>query len=161
YNNSAKTKGSDGLIFGTQNGAWVASISKIDGSLIWKTKLDSHPFALVTQSPVVVGDRVYVGVASSEENYATFIPFYPCCNSRGSVAALDVNTGQVIWQTYTIPDNRLAAGFSGAGVWGSTVAVDTKRNSIYVTTGNNYSAPASVRQCVLDAGEDIAAITAC
>jgi polyvinyl alcohol dehydrogenase (cytochrome) len=160
-NNSDKTKFNDGLIFGTQTGAVVASISKTDGHLLWKTTLQADPFAMVTQSPMVVGDRVYVGVASAEENFAAFIPGYVCCHSRGSVAALDVNTGQVIWQTYTIPASRVMEGYSGAGVWGSTVAVDAKRKSLYVTTGNNYSAPLSARECVRDAGEDIAAVRGC
>jgi polyvinyl alcohol dehydrogenase (cytochrome) len=153
----------DTVVFGTQTGAWLVAVSKKDGHLLWKTLLDAHPFAFVTQSPVIDGSRVYVGVASAEEGAVAFIDptLYACCTSRGSVAAVDLKTGAIVWQTHTIPDDQLAAGFAGAGVWGSTVAVDTKRKSLYVTTGNNYSAPPSVRQCVKDAGEDVAAIIAC
>ena len=149
------------VVFGTQIGAWVVAVDSATGGLRWKTQLDADGFALVTQSPVVVGNRVYVGVASQEENFAAFIPNYPCCHSRGSVAALDLNDGHIVWQTKMISDAQHDAGFSGAGVWGSTVAVDTDRNRLYVTTGNNYSASEVSKQCVRDAGEDIDAIRAC
>lgn len=152
----------DAVIFGTQAGAWLVAVSKTDGHLLWKTQIDAHPFAIVTQSPVVHGNRVYVGAASTEEAVVAFAgAFYPCCSSRGSVAALDVNTGAIVWQTAMIPPTRVAEGFSGAGVWGSTAAIDVKRGSLYVTTGNNYSAPQSVKDCVRDAGEDISAVVAC
>src|SRR5262249_50007053 len=41
------------------------------------------------------------------------------------------------------PDDR----YSGAAVWGSSPAVDTKRKSVYIATGNNYTAPFSVLAC--------------
>jgi len=47
-----------------------------------------------------------------------------------------------------VPDNGgKVNGYSGGGVWGSTPVIDSKRNSIYVGTGNNYSVPVSVEQC--------------
>src|SRR5207253_1258222 len=33
-------------------------------------------------------------------------------------------------------------------VWGSTLVVDEKRNSLYVTTGNNYTIPSEVQTCI-------------
>src|SRR5262249_4024643 len=47
----------------------------------------------------------------------------------------------VIWSTVTIDDASYAQGFTGASVWGSTPVVDSLRNSLYVSTGNNYTAP--------------------
>ena len=90
---------------------------------------------------------LYVGVTSSEESL-TLTDGYPCCVSRGSVVALDVQTGKKLWQTSMVPDNNgVAGGYSGAGIWGSTPVIDPKRNAIYVGTGNNYSVPASVTAC--------------
>src|SRR5262249_41949819 len=100
-----------------------------------------------TSSPVIYNDVVYVGVASAEEITAT-VPGTPCCVSRGSVVALDVNTGAIKWQRYMVPDNGgVPGGYSGGAVWDSTPVVDAKRNSLYVGTGNNYSVPIAVEQC--------------
>jgi polyvinyl alcohol dehydrogenase (cytochrome) len=68
------------------------------------------------------------------------------------VTALDVATGKQIWKTYTIaeeaqPTKKNAIGTqlwgpSGVGVW-SSPAIDVRRNVLYATTGDNYSAPAT------------------
>ena len=154
----------DSLILGDQGGrgfagASVISVKKHNGDLNWVTKIEDHAAALATSSPVVHGNTVYIGVASNDEGYAAFIPNYPCCSSRGSVVALDANTGDILWKTYMAPDS--STGFSGNSVWGSTPVVDTKRGSVYVTTGNNFSAPADILVCVAAAGNDNAAVKAC
>lgn len=149
----------DKLIIGTQMGnpkigAHVLAINKLTGQLLWKTQVDNHPASIITQSAVVYGDRAYVGVASLEEGIASD-PTYPCCNFRGSMVCLNVNTGQVLWKTYTVPQITPQAGskgYSGGAIWGSTPVIDTKRNSVYITTGNNYTVPNSVTSCVARGG---------
>jgi len=133
----------DGVLYlGTQKGAHLLAVSAATGDLLWKTLLDPHEAASVTQSAVVHGGRVYVGVSSDEELVAGFRRGYRCCTFRGSVVALDAATGAVLWRMYTTPDNGgVAGGFSGVAVWGSTPVVDPARGSLYVTTGNNYSVP--------------------
>jgi polyvinyl alcohol dehydrogenase (cytochrome) len=138
------------LVFGDQGGyrlrgARVFAVDKSGGNLLWSRSIDPHPSAFVTQSPVAHQRRVYVGVSSFEEAHAAAIRDYPCCDFRGSVAAIDLETGSVLWQTLTVPD---VPGYSGNAVWGSTPVVDVLRGSLYVTTGNNYSVPASVAACV-------------
>jgi polyvinyl alcohol dehydrogenase (cytochrome) len=141
------------LLFGTQQGAYLVAVDARTGDLIWKTQLDGHFTAVITQSPVASGNRVYVGVASSEEGLAAFFPFvYDCCTFRGSVAAVDLQTGAILWKTFTAPPPPSAATppserYSGNGVWGSTPVVDLKRKSLYVTTGNNYNVPSTVKDC--------------
>src|SRR5262249_51352699 len=109
-------------------GAKVIAVDAATGKSKWVTQVEKFPAAMVTSSPVVYNGIVYVGVASAEEAIATD-PSYPCCISRGSVVALDVNTGKVLWQTYTVPDNGgQPGGYSGGAVWGSTPAIDPKRN---------------------------------
>ena len=151
------------LIFGDQggrafapSGARIMAVDKYTGDLVWMTVADSHPAAMVTQSATVHGNRVYVGVSSNEEAFAGFIPGYECCSFRGSVMALDANTGEIMWKAYTAPD-----GYSGNAVWGSSPVVDTKRKSLYIATGNNYSIPGDVSQCIIDTGDDPAAQQAC
>lgn len=159
------------LIMGDQGGraaqgAKVFAVDRRTGVLVWKTQIQGgtlggsqgDQYAIVTQSPVLDENNpkvVYVGTSSWEEAAAA-LPGYPCCSFRGAVTALDINTGQILWQTYMAP-----AGYSGNGVWGSTGAIDVKRKTLYVTTGNNYSVPQDVLDCVAEAGSDANARRAC
>ena len=128
-------------------GAKVMAVDANTGKLKWMTEVEAFPTAMVTSSPVIHKGVVYVGIASAEENSAA-VQGTPCCVSRGSVVALDVSTGQILWKTYMVPDNGgVAGGYSGGGVWDSTPVVDVKRNSLYVGTGNNYQVPIAVQQC--------------
>ncbi len=153
------------VIIGTQGsiltpaggiGAKVLAFDKNTGALLWSTEADSHPAAVITQSATVHGNRVYVGVASQEEALAGIVPGYPCCSFRGSMLALDVNTGAIVWKTFMAPE-----GYSGNAVWGSSPAIDTKRAQLYVATGNNYSVPPDVLACVGEAAGDADAQRAC
>jgi polyvinyl alcohol dehydrogenase (cytochrome) len=129
----------------------VYSVNAATGRLIWKTKVDDHPLARVTGSPVFHNGRLYVPVASGEEN-AGAVADYECCRFRGSVVAFNGATGDRIWKTYTIAEearptkkNKIGTqmwGPSGAPIWTSPV-VDVARNALYVTTGDNYSDPAT------------------
>ena len=46
-------------------GAYVFAVNKNTGALLWKTKIDDHFAAFVTQSAVVDGNVAYVGVSSA------------------------------------------------------------------------------------------------
>jgi polyvinyl alcohol dehydrogenase (cytochrome) len=128
------------------NGANVISVDRETGTLRWMTQVDTHPAAVITGSPVVFDGVVYIGVSSSEESLATD-PVYPCCSFRGSVVALDVKTGAMLWKTFDMPDNgRQPGGYSGGAVW-QPPAIDPKRGTLFVGTGNNYTAPANVEAC--------------
>jgi polyvinyl alcohol dehydrogenase (cytochrome) len=136
--------------FALHNGASLVAVDRNTGALHWITRVDSHPTAQITGSPVVFGDVVYVGVSSQEEVFA-LAPFfglaYSCCTFRGSVVALDANSGKLLWKTYTMPDNGgQPGGYSGGPVW-QPPAIDPVRHQLYVGTGNNYSAPDSVLEC--------------
>jgi polyvinyl alcohol dehydrogenase (cytochrome) len=133
-------------------GAWILAIDKNTGALLWKTRVHDHFAAFITQSAQVNGNTAYVGVASNEEAFsnqdlAAGHP-YTCCTFRGKFVALDVKTGAIKWETYTVP---AIAGYSGNAVWGSTPAIDPQRGAVYITTGNNYSLPADRIECVDDA----------
>ena len=149
----------DKLFIGTQGpfggSSRMLAFDKTTGALLWSTQLDTHLAALITQSAVVYAGRVYIGVSSQEEAYA-LIPGYPCCSFRGSVFALDADTGAILWQTYTVPP-----GWPGGAVWGSSPAVDPARGQLYITTGNNYDIPPAALECVNNAGGNPAAVRAC
>ncbi len=145
------------VIFGTQLGpyyptfegvgSYIISLNKNTGELLWMTQIEEHPWSCVTQSAVGFGNRIYVGVSSQEELADGIIPGYET-SFRGSLVALNKNTGAIVWKTYMTPGN----GYTGCAVWGSTPVVDSKRGSVYVTTGNNYSVPQDVLDCVAAGG---------
>ena len=127
-------------------GAHVFAVDRLTGDLLWLTKVHDHLTAIVTSSPVVDNGVAYVGIASKEEGVSGR-PGYECCTFRGAVVALDVNTGRILWKTYTVPsnngesDSNLPGFYSGNGVWGSSPVVDSRRGLLYVGTANNFSAP--------------------
>jgi polyvinyl alcohol dehydrogenase (cytochrome) len=147
------------VIVGTQGpfggGGKVLAFHKDTGALLWSTTLDTHPAAIITQSATVFGNRVYVGTSSLEETFA-LLTGYVCCSFRGRFAALNVHTGEVVWEVRMAPD-----GFPGNAVWGSSPAIDSKRGQLYIATGNNYDAPAATLACVAAAGDDPNAQQAC
>lgn len=126
------------------------AVDTASGSLLWKTELDQHPFAMITGAPKLYGGRLYVPVSSAEELGAAN-PQYECCTFRGSVAALDSKSGAILWRTYTIPNpasrlpsdqGKVKFGPSGAAVW-SSPTIDAEKGVLYVGTGDNYSESAS------------------
>jgi polyvinyl alcohol dehydrogenase (cytochrome) len=91
-----------------------------------------------------------VPVSSGEEGQGSNAQ-YECCTFRGSVAALNIATGAVLWQTYSIAEpakpigknnsGTTRYGPAGAGIW-SAPTVDPKRHVVYAATGNMYTEPA-------------------
>lgn len=125
----------------------VYAVDAASGDLLWKTRVDSHPRAILTGSPTLFHDRLYVPVSSYEESTAA-LAAYSCCTFRGSVVALDAATGKAVWKTYAIdrtpaPTKKNSAGTqmygpAGAAVW-SAPTIDAKRNRLYFATGNSYT----------------------
>jgi polyvinyl alcohol dehydrogenase (cytochrome) len=119
------------------------------GELLWTRNLEEHPGAHITGTPTLHQDRLYVPVASGEEGQGNN-PKYECCTFRGSLVALDAQTGSLVWKTYTInaeakPIGKNASGTtrwgpSGAGIWASPT-IDAKRHLVYAATGNMYTEP--------------------
>ncbi len=145
-----KPGGRNAVYFGDLH-ANAYAVDAVNGSLIWKTRVEEHSEARITGAPVLHGNRLYVPVASFEEVSAAD-PAYECCRFRGSVVALDAVTGKIVWQTYTIPEtprptrkNKSGAqlwGPSGVAVW-SAPTIDLTRHALYIATGDSYSDPAA------------------
>ena len=133
--------------------ARVFALNKNTGDPVWSTKVDETDLAFVTQSPIVFNNTVYVGVAANEEVIAAFAPKSIWrWKFRSSAVALDVKTGTIKWQTFMIPprpQNVLESDnwYAGAGIWGSTGAIDQKNNQIFMTTGNNTMVSQSEIDC--------------
>ena len=139
----------DSLLFGDLDGNAYA-IDAQSGELKWRTKVHPNPLAVVTGSVIADEKKVYVPVSSLEIIPAARVE-YECCSFRGAVVAIDLQSGEKVWTTYTIdepkPTYKTSAGTqqhgpSGAPVW-SGPTLDLKRNLLYATTGQNYSSPAT------------------
>jgi len=124
------------------HGAHVMAVNRDTGDLVWLTEVDANFASQITASPVVFDGLVYTGISSVEEITAAFVTGYVCCTFRGSEVALDAQTGRVQWKTFDMP-----TGYTGGAIWGSTAAIDQRRGSLYVATGNNYSVPQAVEDC--------------
>jgi polyvinyl alcohol dehydrogenase (cytochrome) len=145
---AAEIAGKPAIFFGDSSG-YLYSLDGATGKQLWKLRLDDHPAAKATSTPVFYQGRLYVGVSSLEEALAVS-PGYACCTFRGSVSAIDAANGSVVWKRYTIeqpakerPKSKRGSavmGPSGVGVW-STPTLDVDRNIVYITTGDNYSDP--------------------
>jgi alcohol dehydrogenase (cytochrome c) len=126
----------DTLYMGTIDAHLVAIDAKT-GKVLWDiaaAKLGekvTEKYA-ITHAPVVVKDKVIVGMAGGD------------LGVRGYIAAFDAKTGKEAWRFYTIPGkgepgNDTWSGTSwetgGAGVWNSG-AYDAETNLVYFGTGN-------------------------
>jgi polyvinyl alcohol dehydrogenase (cytochrome) len=136
------------LFFGDQAG-WAYALDASNGRKVWSKKIDSHNLAQVTGSPVFHNSIVYFPASSGWEEAAAANSSYDCCTFRGSISALNAADGSTRWKTYTISEHAKKVnlskgryGPSGAGVW-SSPTIDVDKDRIYITTGNNFSLPAT------------------
>ena len=127
----------------------VYAIDAQTGEQLWTTRVDDHFVARITAAPKVFEGRVYVPVSSSEEFSASNLD-YSCCTGRGSVVALDANTGVEVWKAYVVPTpvpvRKNSKGVeqyapSGGSIWNSPT-IDARRGAIYVGTGDGQTEPA-------------------
>jgi polyvinyl alcohol dehydrogenase (cytochrome) len=115
-----------------------------DGKLLWKTEIKGRH--VISASAAYHDGRLYVPLTGTETMSGSN-PKYECCRSRGGLAALDANSGKIIWKVDSIFEplakigkNQMGTqlwGPSGASVW-NTPTIDPKRKRIYVGTGNSY-----------------------
>ena len=122
----------DTLFMGTIDAKLIA-IDAISGEPIWQTDVaDPAAGYALTLSPLIVKDKVIVGIAGGEYGI------------RGFISAYDVNTGEEAWKFYTIPgpgepghetwqdDDWM---YGGASAW-ITGSYDPDTDLIYWGIGN-------------------------
>ena len=120
-------------LFMTTLDAHLIALNMKTGGVVWDTTLEDFSKGYAsTIAPLVVKDKVIVGVAGGEYGI------------RGFIDAYDAKTGAKAWRFYTIPGpgepgNDTWAGDSwqrgGAGVW-VTGAYDPELNLLYYGIGN-------------------------
>ena len=118
------------------------------GKLVWQKKLDNQAFTRITGTVKLHDGRLYVPIASQEEN-AGANPQYSCCTFRGNLVVVKASDGSVdladLHHPEAKPTRKSAAGVqyygpSGATIW-SSPTLDLKRKLVYVAAGNGYSGP--------------------
>jgi PQQ-dependent dehydrogenase (methanol/ethanol family) len=141
----------DGKIFMLQADATFIALDAATGKLVWSVKNgDPKKGATGTSAPIVVKDKVYVGISGGEYGV------------RGHLTAYDTKTGKQVWRGYsTGPDNEMLVDpektqhmlkpigeNSGIDTWkgdewkiggGTTwgwISYDPKLNLIYYGSGN-------------------------
>ena len=141
-----------GVRYAAMFGDYMGYVSAVDaetGEKLWTMRPDDHPASKMTGPPTLdpsPGGHLYVGVASWEEMPGMALE-YGCCKFQGSVVAVDVNTGEKIWATYTFPEPAKPLGTNAAGtqLWGPAGAavwnaptLDLENRKLYATAGNCY-----------------------
>ncbi|HEY0749467.1 MAG TPA: PQQ-binding-like beta-propeller repeat protein [Steroidobacteraceae bacterium] len=148
-------KAPSAAFFGDDGGA-VYALDAQKGTLLWRVQVDTHPSARIVGAPTLYNDRLYVAVGSNEEK-SSANPNYSCCTFRGSVAAIDIGTGRVLWKSYTVlevpqPTHTNSAGVQQFGPAGAAIAsspaIDAKRGVLYVGTAGSAT---GVEQSLTDA----------
>ncbi len=138
------------VFFNTLDGAAIA-LDAATGKEVWRTQLgDINKGESITMAPLVVKDKVLVGVSGGEFGI------------RGWLQALDASTGKVVWKAYhTGPDKDVLIGpdfhpfyamdrgkdlgvstwppdawkIGGGSMWG-WISYDPQTNLIFYGTGN-------------------------
>ena len=136
------------LLFGDLR-ANAYALDASSGQVIWVRKVDDHPYAAITGALTYYSGRVFVPVQGLNEEVQGGRPEYECCTFRGSVSALDVGTGALVWKTYMVGEKQQRGtntrgkrqwGPAGGGIW-SAPTIDPRRGAVYVSTGNGYADP--------------------
>lgn len=124
--------GGDLVVMSTLD-AHLIAFERMTGKVAWTVELANYKDGFsATAAPLIVGDKVFIGVAGGE------------FGARGFIDAYDLKTGKRLWRRNTVPGKgekgvETWAGDSwksgGAPAW-TTGAYDTETGTLFWTVGN-------------------------
>ena len=120
----------DGKVFEASVEGNAFALDQNSGELLWQTEFTTDPEAGNLSVLLYHDGLVYIGVSSVEEmlDSPSFTP-----NLQGKVIALDAKTGDKVWERFLVEPPQ-----NGVPMW-TSFALDTESNTLYFTTGNNYT----------------------
>jgi PQQ-dependent dehydrogenase (methanol/ethanol family) len=128
----------DKIFFVTDN-AHLLALDRASGKLLWETQMAPDTTGQHfggTVAPLIVHDTVVAGVAGADHGI------------RGFVAAFAVETGAVVWRTWTVPRRGEPGSetwqgkepVTGGGSTWLTGSYDASSDTLYWATGNPWPA---------------------
>ncbi|MFB9265975.1 PQQ-dependent dehydrogenase, methanol/ethanol family [Bradyrhizobium erythrophlei] len=131
--NSRGVSYADGKIFVGRLDGKLTALAANTGKELWtSTVVDYKQGSVITSPPLIVRDKVITGFGGGEYGV------------RGSLQAFDLNTGKLLWQTFTVP----APGEPGSDTWKGDTGLhgggaawlvgsyDAKSDTVYWGTSN-------------------------
>lgn len=122
----------DGLVIGLvneQNGPFAIAYDAFSGAEEWRSDPIVAGAGYYTNATPVVHEGMVIAGFSPEEGDP---------KGRGGFALIDVRTGRIVKQTWTIPDADWKEGYAGGGLW-TAPAIDETGGFAYMGSGNPYS----------------------
>ncbi len=119
-----------GQVYGISDAATVVAQAVVDGSIVWEADLGVHDGNQVDMAPALVGGCVLVSTQALAPG------------SRGTLYALDHETGETVWQVETVPDDFWGNPDvnHGGGAW-YPPAVDVATGTSFWGTSNPWPSP--------------------
>ena len=110
-------------VFFVTDNAHLLALKRANGDLLWDVPLADEPHKYGgTLAPLIVDDKVIVGVAGADHGI------------RGFLAAFQANDGTLVWRRWTVPNEPPVLGGS---TW-LTGSYDAQSGTLYWPTGNPY-----------------------
>ncbi len=125
-----------GMLFEASVEGNVFALDPNTGETVWSTRITDDPEAGNLAKVMYHDGRLFIGLQSVEEVLDATKPEMPV-NFQGRVMALDAKTGRKLWETPLVQPPH-----NGVAVW-SSFALDPETNTLYTTTGNNYTGEAT------------------
>lgn len=121
------------LVVGGGDGAYFA-LDTASGRVLWHFDLSfAGESAFAWTSPLIRGDRAYVGISSECDNPSV----------RGELLSLDLASGAPLATQFFAPNNAI-----GAGIWNSP-GLSEDGNVLYVTSGEDMGDNGPLEQAVV------------
>jgi len=120
----------DGMVFEASVEGNAFALDQSSGELLWQTEFTDDGEAGNLSVLLYNHGMVYIGVSSVEEmlDSPSFEP-----NLQGKVIALNAKTGEKAWERFLVEPPK-----NGVPMW-TSFALDTDENTLFFTTGNNYT----------------------